>query len=373
MLYQPGDILLDKYRIEAHIGQGAFGDVYLATHLKLNVPRALKILRRDAPGVGSSEFNDGKARFQLEARLGAQLNTPSAHPNLLIVHNFEEHEQLLLLEMEYASGGNLAERLDNAREQGKLFPIEEALQIALDIASALAALHARDIVHRDIKPSNILFDSNGHAKLADLGLAQMPGGPSLRSQLSNPLPHPGTPAYMSPEQELSGSYLTPASDIYALGVTLFEVLTGRAYRNQRPGMRASKLRAEILVAVDDLLVRMLAADAKARPWDGKECADLLRAALAKSADPLPPPKKKQPTRALTVTLSAFGLLLSAGAIFLVWKSSIGMAVPTQTALAGSRLIIHPFSLVFVAPAHSNSGFLCLRSYISPKQTELTRP
>ena len=89
MPYQPGDILLDKYRIEALIGQGAFGEVYKVTHLGLKVPRALKVLRKDAPGIGSSEYNDCRDRFQIEAQLGAQLNTPTPNPNLLQVHNFE--------------------------------------------------------------------------------------------------------------------------------------------------------------------------------------------------------------------------------------------------------------------------------------------
>jgi serine/threonine protein kinase len=132
-----------------------------------------------------------------------------------------------------------------------------------------------DIVHRDLKPSNILFDKQGHAKVADLGLAQLPGGYSQRSQLSTPDPHPGTPAYMSPEQENGRSYLTPASDVYALGLVLFEALTGRVYRSQRQGTLVGSLRSDVPGWLDELLVRMLAQNPLERPWDGKEMETLL--------------------------------------------------------------------------------------------------
>ena len=87
-MHQPGDILLDKYRIEALIGRGAFAEVYRVTHLALRVPRALKILRRDAPGIGSTEFSDYRGRFELEAQLGARLNSPTPNPHLIQVFDF---------------------------------------------------------------------------------------------------------------------------------------------------------------------------------------------------------------------------------------------------------------------------------------------
>lgn len=284
MTYQNGHVLFERYRIESLIGQGAFGEVYLVTHLGLNVRRALKILRHDAPGVGSTEFADGQMRFQLEAHLGAQLNSPTAQPNLLQIHNFEKSDAVLALEMEYAPGGSLSELLERARQDGQPLPVEQALKIALEIATGLSVLHGRDIVHRDLKPSNILFDEKGCSKLADLGLAQIPGGPSLRSQLSNPLPHPGTPGYMSPEQENFGNYLTPASDIYALGVTLFEMLTSRAYRSLRPGTPASKFRPDLSPDLDALLGRMLLKSADERPWDGEEVISLLQSVLKSERD-----------------------------------------------------------------------------------------
>ena len=272
MPYNIGDILLDKYRIEEQIGKGAFGEVYRVTHLKLNTARALKVLRKDAPGLGSTEYGEYQDRFKLEAQLGAKLN----HPNLIQVHDFEMDGEDLLLVMEYAAGGNLSKHIDQLKQGGNPIPLETALALAQEVAEGLAKLHELDVVHRDLKPSNILFDEKGHAKVADFGLAQTTGSSSMRSQLSNPLPHPGTPPYMSPEQKNTTDYLTSSSDVYALGLVLFEMLTGRVYRSQRPGTRAADLRKDIPVWLDDLLARMLEKEPDKRPWDGIIIAKLLR-------------------------------------------------------------------------------------------------
>ena len=282
MSYQPGDLLLDKYRIEKTLGQGAFGEVYLVTHLRLNVPRAIKVLRKDLPGWGVHDYENARNRFRLEAQLGAQLNIPVANPHLLQVQSYEEQAELLLLEMEYAPGGNLQEKLKTFRERGENMPVSEVLQVGLEVAQGLASLHAMDIVHRDIKPANILFDGQGHARLADMGIAQTLDDFTLRSQLGTIAPpHPGTGPYMSPEQATTQLTLQPPSDIYTLGVVLFEMLTGRNYAMQKAGTRASSLCDGIPIQVDELLARMLAKDPEDRPWDGKETTGLLREILGK--------------------------------------------------------------------------------------------
>lgn len=275
-LYKPGDILLQKYCIEALIGKGAFGEVYRVAHEKLKVTRAVKILRRDAPGIGSTEVGNYNSRFQLEAQLGARLNTPTPHPNLLQVHAYEDEGELILQEMEYAPGGSLAKRIQESKEEGESIPVDEVVQVGLEVARGLAALHELDVVHRDLKPSNILFDDKRRAKVADLGLAQTPDDFSFRRQLSEPEKHPGTPGYMSPEQENSVNVLRPPSDVYALGIVLFEMLTGRNYTYLKPGTHASELRPDLPAWLDELLARMLSDEPKNRPWDGAEVARLLR-------------------------------------------------------------------------------------------------
>ncbi len=289
MDYKAQEILLNKYRIEALIGQGTFGKVYLVTHLELNVLRALKILRRGAPGISSFEFDNFSRRFHLEAQLGAQLNARRAHPNLLQVYDFHNQNELLALEMEYAPGGSLADRLAHARATGQALSISEIIQILLDTAQGLAAIHSLDVVHRDLKPSNILLAYN-RAKVADLGIAQAPGGASLRSTAHHGrlIPHPGTPGYMSPEQEHSGGYLKPPSDIYALGLVTFEMLAGRSYSTLRPGTYVRHLRPDMPTWLGELLSSMLAEAPDRRPWDGSELTGILLANMRRSADANPP-------------------------------------------------------------------------------------
>ena len=172
-----------------------------------------------------------------------------------------------------------------ARAVGGFIPIDEAVRITREAAEGLAALHALDVVHRDVKPTNLLFDEKGRVKVSDLGLAQISHGPSQRS-LGGSLarPHPGTPAYKSPEQQATTDYLPPASDIYSLGVVLFEMLTGRAYKNLKPGTQLSKLHNDAPAWLDELLARMLADVPRARPWDGGELMSELEAGQRIEAD-----------------------------------------------------------------------------------------
>jgi len=159
------------------------------------------------------------------------------------------------------------------------------------VAAGLGALHEQDVIHRDLKPSNILFDSTGTAKVADLGLAQ----PANAIQVSESSfggsrelhTSPGTPAYMSPEQESGKPHLPPASDVYSLGLILFEMLTGRSYKNQPPGKRVRTMRSDVPATVDELLVKMLSEDPRRRPWNGaaaeKALSKLLKTVSARTS------------------------------------------------------------------------------------------
>ena len=261
-----GLMLSGKYRVEAFLGQGAFARVYRAHHLELKVDRAVKVVSRDTPGVGSTVLDDFRARFRQEAQLGARLD----HPHVIRIYDFEEAEGRLCLVMEYAAGGSLAGRL---REQGTL-PVAEAVRLTLEAAAGLEALHGLGAVHRDVKPSNLLLDAGGHIRLADLGLTQLPGGLSQRSMLgSQALPHPGTPEYMSPEQETTSGFLTASSDVYSLGCVLFELLTGRLWKQAMADVEdVRELRPEVPAGVAAALARMLCQQPGQRKSDAADPA-----------------------------------------------------------------------------------------------------
>ncbi len=268
---QPARLLFNKYRLEALIGRGAFGEVYRATHIGLNAPRALKVLRKDMPGIGSRDFQECRQRFQLEAALGARLD----HPNIVRALDWEQAGDTLILVLEYCPGGTLAERIERQRQDNQPMPLSDVLQIGLQVAQGLAALHALQVVHRDLKPANILFDQQGTAKVADLGLAQVPGDLSMRSQLSRPAAHPGTPGYMSPEQQNQADLLRPASDIYAFGLVLFEMLAGQRYSTDLGDVPLRRLRPDAPAWLEALLKRILSSNPTLRPSNGAEMVELL--------------------------------------------------------------------------------------------------
>jgi formylglycine-generating enzyme required for sulfatase activity len=275
MSYQPGQVLLGEYRMEELIGVGSFGEVYRVTYLPLNQVRALKILRREGGGLSAREIEAAEQRFRREYWLGGQLNSPKPDPHLLLVYEPVLAEDLLGVVLEYAPAGNLKERIERANQAGEVLALETCLRIARDVALGLGRLHQLNIVHRDIKPANILFDQDDRARVGDLGLVQTEDDMTERLQKSNPAPHPGTPGYKSPEQVESLEPLKTSSDVYVLGLVLFEMLTGRKYALQRAGIRARELRTDLPAEVDTLLARLLAKNPDDRPNDGREAAGLL--------------------------------------------------------------------------------------------------
>src|SRR5215208_943422 len=203
------------------IGQGACGLVYSA---KDNLGRAVAV-KEALPA--EQEFHTQRAKFHNEARIQAQLQ----HPNVIAVYQLEEDSQTqeLYLICEYANGGSLADHLLACGTIAE----EQAIRVTLDICAALEATWSQQIVHRDIKPSNILLVKNGQgqitsAKLGDFGIAQ--DQKRRRTTLLPGAGHPGTPLYMPPEQTQIASLLDVRADLYALGVTLWEMLTGRDYK-----------------------------------------------------------------------------------------------------------------------------------------------
>ncbi|OGD12741.1 MAG: hypothetical protein A2W20_05580 [Candidatus Aminicenantes bacterium RBG_16_66_30] len=201
-------LIAGKYRIIEEIGHGGMGIVYKAEDLQLQRCVALKFLPPHL--MDSPELRE---RFLIEARAAAALS----HPNICVIHEVGESEERPYIAMEYVEGETLRDKL----KKGPLKP-EEALAAAIQIAAGLGDAHGKSIIHRDIKSANIMVTEKGQAKVMDFGLAKLRGGSSLtKSQTTL-----GTVAYMSPEQARGGD-LDQRTDIWSLGVVLYEMLAGK--------------------------------------------------------------------------------------------------------------------------------------------------
>ncbi len=208
-------VTLGNYRILAPLGQGGMARVYRARQENLDREVAVKVL----PPWFAADRNFVE-RFNLEAKLVARLS----HPNIVTVHDASEHKGHLYIVMQLVDGGTLKQRMDQLQEQRKTMDVAEATRIFTQLASALNYAHEHGIIHRDVKPVNVLMDRAGRPILSDFGIAKVLE--STKEQLTRPGAGVGTPEYMSPEQ-CQGGPVDPRADIYALGVMLFEALTGQ--------------------------------------------------------------------------------------------------------------------------------------------------
>jgi len=198
------------YEIEEKLGEGAMGAVYKARQISMDRTVALKLLPRSL-----SSNPEALGRFMREARIVANLN----HPNIVRGFEFGEANGYPFFAMEYVEGGTVADRLD---QEGVLSE-EEVIDIGLQAGEALQHAHEHGILHRDIKPDNIMLGTEGVVKLADLGLATREGVQSI-TEIGDAL---GTPYYMSPEQAQGSEDLDGRTDLYALGASLYHLVTGR--------------------------------------------------------------------------------------------------------------------------------------------------
>jgi serine/threonine-protein kinase len=262
-----------RYELEERIGGGAAGDVYRAVDRQLDRVVAIKFVR------AASDIDDvARARFEREARTGARFS----HPNSINIFDVGEAEDgRPYLVMEHVDGETLAERI----ERSDALPADEALEIACHVVSALAAAHEAGLVHRDVKPSNILLGADGAARLADFGIAKAIDDVSGRMTLTGEVL--GTAHYLAPEL-MTGGRATPRSDVYSVGVVLYEMLSSRppfdgrspaevlaaAQRGEVEPLEREDVDAQVVSA----MYRALDRDPSRRPVDGGELLALLQAA-----------------------------------------------------------------------------------------------
>lgn len=282
--FLPGRLVAGRYRIIALLGKGGMGEVYRADDLTLGQAVAMKFLPDDAARDESL-----LERFRNEVRMARRVS----HPNVCRVYDVGDVDGQTFFTMEYVDGEDLASLL---RRIGRL-PPDKALDIARHLCAGLAAAHAKGVLHRDLKPANIMLDGRGQVVITDFGLAGVADeirGPEVRS---------GTPAYMAPEQ-LAGKEVSPRSDIYALGLVLYEVFTGkRAFAEKLAGAvhthadrtpsRPSSVVKDLDPIVEKVILRCLETEPTARPATALAVAaalpggDPLAAALAAGETPSP--------------------------------------------------------------------------------------
>ncbi|HJZ97011.1 MAG TPA: serine/threonine-protein kinase [Candidatus Solibacter sp.] len=268
--FPAGTVLAGRYRVMGLIGKGGMGEVYRAHDLILSQQVALKFL------AGSHVSEAALARFRNEVRVARQVS----HPNVCRVYDIGSIEGLHFISMEYLDGEDLASLLLRI---GRL-PQDKAIEFARKICAGLSAAHERGVLHRDLKPANIMIDGRGHVRITDFGLAVLAEEVALGDLRS------GTPAYMSPEQK-AGREVTTRSDLFALGLVLYEMFTGR--RRDESRETPSSFVKDLDPAVERVILRCLEEDPKRRPSSALSIAmalpggDPVAAALAAGETPSP--------------------------------------------------------------------------------------
>jgi WD40 repeat protein/tRNA A-37 threonylcarbamoyl transferase component Bud32 len=312
------------YLILGELGRGGMAVVYRARQLGLNRPVALKLMLR-ADTIA-------RARFLAEAEAAAAVR----HPHVVQVFDFGEHAGTPFLAMEYLDGGTLADRLGD----GKSVAPYDAAALVSKVATGVAAAHELGIVHRDLKPSNVLLDAAGEPRVADFGLAKRVAG----SDLTHTQAIMGTPAYMAPEQARGAKFAGPPADVWALGVILYQCLTGRrpfagddvqailnAVLNTEP-VQLRKLVPGVPRDLDTIVSKCLTKESDGRYPTAKELADDLgrfgrgESIAARPAGPAERAvrwvRRKPTAAALYATLAAVLVLagITAGALWL-WREA----------------------------------------------------
>jgi serine/threonine-protein kinase len=277
-----GHFFAGRYKIESILGRGGMGVVYKATDTQLDETVAIKTL----PGDVMTRSPEDLERFKREIRLARKIT----HRNVLRTYDYGEAEGVYFISMEFVRGYTLNELMDEA--PSRQMPARAAVGIARQICRGLHAAHEQGIIHRDIKPQNVLIDAKGEVKLMDFGVARMAEAPEAMTQAGLIV---GTPHYMSPEQ-VQGKQLDARTDVYAMGVLLYELLVGKrpfesssltgiltAHITEKPKAPID-VRPDIGREINAIVIRCLAKDPAARYEDaGALLADLDRVQMPSAA------------------------------------------------------------------------------------------
>ncbi len=332
--FPPGAMLGERYRVVGMLGKGGMGEVYRADDLKLGQTVALKFLPK---AVSTDESL--LARFHAEVRLARQVS----HPNVCRIYDIGEIEGRHFLSMEYVDGEDLSSLL---KRIGHL-PVDKTVDIARQLCAGLHAAHEKGVLHRDLKPANIMLDGRGRVRITDFGLAVAAEEAANVGEIS------GTPAYMAPEQ-LAGKPASVRSDLYALGLVLYEVATGkrafdaltlaemrRKHEQETPAAPSAILQG-FDPAVERVILRCLEKDPRARPGSALQVAgalpggDPLAAALAAGETPSPEmvaaagPEGVISTARAAALLGAVVVLLGLGVALSRWGTDLGLSPLPKT-------------------------------------------
>jgi serine/threonine protein kinase len=318
--FLPGTVLDKRYRIIALLGRGGMGEVYRADDLKLGRSVALKFLPQEM------ERDEGRlGRFLNEVRMALEVT----HANVTRVHDIGEVDGYHYISMEYVDGEDLSSLL---RRIGRL-PKDKAVQVARQICAGLAAAHDQGVLHRDLKPANVMLDGRGQVKITDFGLA------GLEETIEGAEAQAGTPAYMAPEQ-WAGKEVSAQSDIYALGVVLYELFTGQPVfvgkspaeilKIQQEGSASVTSPSTVIEgfdpAVERVIFKCLERDPGERPKSALAVSaalpggDPLAAALAAGETPSPEIVAQAGGTKSVSPKVAIGLLTAAVLMLAVWLS-----------------------------------------------------